>query len=718
VKKSILVLVAVSFVALLSQAWQKSPVSPVYAIENKEQSFIQDKSIKDYSKENRILSAIFSIIAQNHFKPVEINDEFSKKAFKVFLENVDNFKRFYLLSDVSTLRNFDADLDNQLLEGRLDTYELAWSIMKTRIEEAEKINTALLSEKIDLDIVESIELDPDKLDFPKDEAERLDRWRKFIKYQIMSKIEELDAMQKKTAEKTDTVRILSMAALETEAREKIKKRNGDWFRRLHKRKDTENFQVYVNSLLAVIDPHTEYFPPADKENFDISISGQFEGIGARLQERDGFITITEIIPGSPAARQGELKPDDVIIKVAQGAAEPVDVTDMPLDDAVKMIRGPKGTEVRLTIKTMEGVYKIISLIRDVIVMEESYAKSVTLKQTDGTLVGLIDLPKFYTDYNNKGGRTCSTDVKKELEKMNAQGIRKVIIDLRGNGGGSLQDVVDMVGLFIPLGPIVQVKSRTGEPYLLTDKDPKVVYDGEVLVLVDSYSASASEIFAAAIQDYGRGIIIGSNSTFGKGTVQKFHELNQVGNHLNPNASDEELGSLKLTTQKFYRVNGDATQLKGVVPDIILPDNYAYLEVGEKKQDYPLAFSEIRPTTYVKWNGVIEKMESLREQCFVRVSNNEFFRMVDEKAKKFKENKDNSTEPLNYVKYLSEKEKQQKDADTFEDLLKNLVPMEISPLDADSIRFQEKEKMEMFKKWEERLNKDIYVREALKILLDI
>ncbi len=672
----------------------------------------------DFTNEKLILKSIFTAINSNHFQPAKIDDDFSRKSFKVFIERADYYKRFYLAEDIKELKQYELKLDDAISNPNFDAYNLAWNILDKRIAEAEVIYQDLLSNKIDYTIKEDIELDPDKLDFPKDDADRKNRWRQFIKYQVISKIIDLDEMQKKNAEKSDTVKIKDFNALEKEAIGKIKKRNDDWMKRIKKMGKSDRFQIYVNSMLSVIDPHTDYFPPADKENFDINISGQFEGIGARLQEKDGYITVSEIIPGSPASRQGELKPEDVILKVAQGESEAVDVTDMPIDDAVKLIRGTKGTEVRLTIKTVESELKIVSLIRDVIVMEESYAKSIIITEPDGSLTGLIDLPKFYTDFNHKGGRTCSVDVRNELEKLKAEGVNKIVFDLRGNGGGSLQDVVDMVGLFIKNGPIVQVKSRGGEPFLYSDRDPSVVYEGDLVVLIDTYSASASEIFAAAIQDYGRGIVIGSNSSYGKGTVQKFVELNKIASSISNNEIAEDLGALKLTTQKFFRVNGDATQLKGVVPDIILPDNLTYLEVGEKKLDYPLAFTEIPPAQYQSWKGIVEKLEILKAESQARVDHDELFQSINSKALRFKELKDDTTEPLNYNEFVAEKENEKSESKEFDEQLKKLNPLVISPAKEDIGKYETEDGKLMLEKWIEKLNKDVYVREALSVLEDI
>ena len=368
------------------------------------------------------------------------------------------------------------------------------------------------------------------------------------------------------------------ADLEKEARERVQKIMDRSYDRLKRKFDDEDsFNAYVNTITETMDPHTTFFPPVEKRYFDEQMSGRFFGIGASLREEDGNIKIATLLTGSPAWKSGEITAGDFIIKVAQGKEEPVDITGFIVEDAVKLIRGKKGTEVRLQIRKSDGVIKTVTLVRDEIVQDETFAKSAVINTPKGK-IGFIYLPEFYADFDNPKGARCSDDVRKEVIRLKEQKVDGIIIDLRNNGGGSLYDVVQMVGFFIEDGPIVQVKDRDGKPQVYRDRDKTVLYDGPLGVMVNEFSASASEIFAAAIQDYNRGIIIGSTTTYGKGTVQRNIGLDKTLGILEPNS---ELGTIKLTLQKFYRINGGSTQLRGVSSDIALPDVLEYSPLREK-----------------------------------------------------------------------------------------------------------------------------------------
>ncbi|MPT34768.1 MAG: tail-specific protease, partial [Flavobacterium sp.] len=382
------------------------------------------------------------------------------------------------------------------------------------------------------------------------------------------------------------------------------------------------FSVYLNAIVERFDPHTFYFAPDDKEKFDISISGSLEGIGARLQKKNDYTEITELIPGGPAWRGKQLEQGDVIMKVAQGNAEPVDVVGMRLDDVVKKIKGKKGTEVRLTVKKVDGTIKVIPIVREVVEIEETYAKSSIVKKGDMTY-GIINLPKFYIDFENKDKRDAFKDVAQEIERLKKQNVQGIVMDLRDNGGGSLQTVVDMVGLFIDQGPVVQVKSANGKKEVLYNKQSKVHWDGPLVVMVNNFSASASEIFAAAIQDYKRGVVIGSKHTYGKGTVQNVIDLNQF-IRSNPYG---DLGALKTTTQKFYRVNGGSTQREGVLSDIVMPDRYSYIDMGERDIDNAMPWDKIDPANYQPVKGL--DFTAAIAKSKERMATNEQFKLIDE-----------------------------------------------------------------------------------------
>ena len=472
--------------------------------------------------------------------------------------------------------------------------------------------------------------------------------------------------------------------------------------------------MYINSITGVYDPHTNYFPPADKENFDIQMSGQLEGIGAQLQEKDGYIKITNIIPGGPSSLQGDLQANDLILKVKQEGGEAVNIVDWRIDDAVKIIRGKKGTKVTLTVRKPDGAEQDITITRDVVILEETYAKSLLLNDKDNVKTGYIYLPSFYADFRNPRGRFSWKDVKAEVEKLKTAGVKGIILDLRNNGGGSLDDVVKMGGLFIDEGPIVQVKEKGRKPQVLADRYAGAEWDGALVIMINEFSASASEIMAAAMQDYGRAVIVGSSSSHGKGTVQRFLNLNQT--IRNKNIPD--LGSIKLTIQKFYRINGDATQLKGVSSDILLPDNYMYIKTGEKEQDYPMAWDQIESTSYDSKSYQVKK--SVFETSNARVQSNETFKLIEENARRWEKQRESRKYPLSIAKYALQEEKQKAEGEKFEILNKlEISGFEVSniPSDLEKIKTEES-RMKINKDWIKSINKDPYVYESLQIIEDL
>ncbi|MGL5890136.1 MAG: S41 family peptidase, partial [Bacteroidia bacterium] len=512
-------------------------------------------------KDQAILARTFALLSQEHYSPVSVNDEFSNKVFDMFLERSDYNKKIFLQSDVDELKKYYNQIDDQTKSGSLDFFDKTVEILNTRITEDKTYYTEILSKPFDFTVKESVELDPEKLTYSKNTTEMREAWRKFLKYQVMVRFADLkEEQEKKQKDGKQDIAVKTDAELEADARAKVKKTEDEIFDRLSKVDRDDRMASFVNVLTGVYDPHTEFYPPSDKQDFDIRMSGQLEGIGATLQEKDGYIKVTNIVPGSPSSKQGQLKAGDQILKVAQGDNEAVDIVGMQVNDAVKLIRGKKGTEVRLTVQKPDGQTLIIPIIRDIVILEETFAQSAIINQKEK--IGYIKLPTFYADFtqNKSGKHLAADDVKKEIEKLKEEKIKGLVLDLRDNGGGSLQEVVKMVGLFIKEGPVVQVNSRKSgvRPYNDPDRGD-VVYDGPLVVLINENSASASEILAAAIQDYKRGVIVGSNS-FGKGTVQNFYDLDQmIGDG---NTFDAPLGAVKVTIQKFYRIDGGSTQLKG------------------------------------------------------------------------------------------------------------------------------------------------------------
>lgn len=667
------------------------------------------------TRDSLLLKYIKHNLDNIHYSPVAIDDELSEKAFDLYIERLDYGKLFLLQEDIERIRPYRTLIDDQFTTGSLEFFDITNSLIEKRISEAEPVYRKILEQPFDFSIVEEFQRNPDSLDHCSTREELRERWRKSLKYQALTRLSrKLEQIEKKE-EKSDTVEVMTAEEAEAWAREKVAKRYKNWFDRLKQTNRSDRLATYINSILAVYDPHSEYYPPKAKEDFDIRFSGKLEGIGATLRQEDGYIKVHRIVPGSASWKQGDLEVGDLILKVAQEGEEFVDIVDMRLDDAVRLIRGPKGTEVRLSVQKIDGSIEVIPIVRDVVELKETFAKSVML-QSKGTdrKIGYIKLPSFYMDFKNPNGRSAARDVLEEIEELKAENIDGLVIDLRGNGGGSLIDAVKMAGYFIEEGPIVQVKSRFGRPYVFDDKDDSVQYEGPLVVLVNATSASASEIFAAAMQDYQRAIIVGSPTTFGKGTVQRFFSLDKM---VDSEYEDiKPLGSVKLTTQKFYRVNGGATQLKGVTPDLILPDRYSYIDIGEKERDYPMPWSEIESASYEKWNEFSINYDYLRATESDRVMKDPTFRLLDEQARQLKSQREESILPLSIEGYQKWEEEREERSKKYKKIGKDSLDITVIPLPAD-VEITKTDSVEMVstRKWHKKLIKDVYLYEAVSLL---
>ncbi|MCC6251305.1 MAG: carboxy terminal-processing peptidase [Bacteroidia bacterium] len=655
------------------------------------------------------------VLQLGHFSPRNFDDKFSEDVFDLYLKRIDLNKKFLLKSDVEQLKTMRDKIDDQLLNDKLDFFNKSNELLSKRYAEVESFYKDLLKTPFEYDSDEKIETDNKKLDYAKDAKSQKEEWRKLFKYQTLVRIGEAMEEQEKALAKKDTIfEAKTFAQIEKESREKVEKNYTEFFKRLKKVTETDRAGMYLNTIANVFDPHTEFFPPKIKDNFDILMSGQLEGIGAQLQEKDGTIKVSNIVPGSASWRQGELKAGDIILKVAQGNQEPVDITDMRLDDAVLLIRGKKGTEVRLSVKKPDGSVKVISIIRDIVVLDETYAKSLIIDNQEK--IGYIKLPSFYADFNKPGGRRCATDVRNEIDKLKKENIKGLILDLRNNGGGSLQDVVEMAGLFIDKGPIVQVKNTGNFIEVLEDKNPGVFYDGPLVVMVNNISASASEIMAAAIQDYNRGVIIGGEQTFGKGTVQRVLNLDDRLSYTQK--SFAPIGSLKLTMQKFYRVNGGSTQLKGVESDIVLPDKFEKLYKGEREEDYPMPWDEINPAAITKWSSSFN-MDEIKKNSRIRVESNTAFKQIRELEDTYKKQSDNTLVSLKWKTYREEQKKNSTETDSLEKTEKESyqlkafnLPVDLPVIESDST------KKVMNEDWLKNVKKDTYIKEAVNVLKDM
>jgi carboxyl-terminal processing protease len=705
---------------------------------------IESKQDADPGRDKMLLELLTFVIEKGHYSPAAIDDTFSKGIYKDYIQALDPSKRFFLQSDIDEFSKFETELDDELLNKELTFFDLTYNRLKKRMAENQKVYKELLATPFDYAVDETFNTDYEKAPYAQSAEELKERWRKQIKLSALSSLVDRLKIQenkeKGIVDKDDTKKpsdILKQGEfqndlekekidkslesgkpktfeeLEKITRESAAKSLDEYFGFMNELDRDDWFSVYINSITARFDPHTSYFAPDEKERFDVSISGKFEGIGARLQKKNDFTEITELISGGPAWRGKQLEAGDVLMKVAQGSAEPIDIVGMRLDDVVKKIKGPKGSEVRLTVKKVDGTIKTISIIRDIVEIEETYAKS-SIVERNGLKYGVIYLPKFYIDFENKEGRDAGKDIAIEVEALKKAGVDGIALDVRDDGGGSLSTVVDIAGLFIEQGPIVQIKSAGRKKEVLFDRDKKIEWDGPLVIMVNSFSASASEILAAAIQDYKRGVIIGSKQTYGKGTVQNVIDLNQF-----VRSSDVgDLGALKTTTQKFYRINGGSTQLEGVSSDVAMPDKYSYLKMGERDISNAMPWDKIDPAVYSMWNKN-ENFDKAILKSKLRIAQNPQFKLIEENAKwidkRSKENLyslklDNFKKEQQRIEEANKKFKSISDYDYHLKFFSLPVEAELMKTDASL-----KEKRD---RWHESLSKDIYVEEALNVLDDL
>ena len=666
------------------------------------------------TKYEKILHNIGEMLSQIHYSPKKIDDNFSKEIFKKYLaDKVDPQKNVFLKSDIEELRRYETRLDDEIQGGKVEFVPAVSTVYKKRILEAEQFYKEALSKPFDFTKDEIATFDSEKLDYPSTLEEKKDAWRKRMKYLTLERYADLMEQREKNKGKAgETAK--TDADLEKEARERVGKIMGRSFDRLKKKFDDEDsFNAYVNTITETMDPHTTFFPPVEKRYFDEQMSGRFFGIGASLREEDGNIKIATLLTGSPAWKSGEITAGDFIMKVGQGKEEPVDITGYIVEDAVKIIRGKKGTEVRLQLKKSDGSLKWVSLIRDEIVQDETFARSAIVNSPKGK-IGYIYLPEFYADFDNPKGARCSDDVRKEVIRLKEQKVDGIIMDLRNNGGGSLYDVVQMVGFFIEDGPIVQVKDRDGKPQVYRDRDKSVLYDGPLAVMVNEFSASASEIFAAAIQDYNRGVIIGSTTTYGKGTVQRNIGLDKTMGMLEPNS---ELGTVKLTLQKFYRINGGSTQLRGVSSDITLPDVFEYSPLREKNNPDALPWDEIQKADYRNWRYSLD-LNPIKQASNSRISSNNSFNLIRDNSEWLSKVND-KTYTLNLKKYLAEQREVKNRVKQIDSLSKMPEELPVEAMNDDLKRMEyDQGKSERFKQWIKNLRTDIYLDESVKVINDM
>jgi carboxyl-terminal processing protease len=674
---------------------------------------INSKKEVDPDRDKLLLELLTFVIEKGHYNPAVIDDAFSKGVYKDYITALDPSKRFFLQSDINEFSKFELELDDQLNNKDLTFFNLTYDRLMLRMEESKKIFKDVLSKPFDYTVDEEFNVDYDKAPYSKNTTELKEKWRKQIKLSTLSSFTDKQKMEEDKKLKDPKYVMKLNEDLEKETRESSLNSLNESFGFMNELKRDDWFTLYINSIMSRFDPHTSYFAPEEKERFDVSMSGKLEGIGARLQKKNDYTEISELISGGPAWRGKQLEAGDLVMKVAQGNGVPVDVVGMRLDDVVKKIKGPKGSEVRLTVKKVDGTIQVISIIRDIVEIEETYAKS-SIVEKNGLKYGVIYLPKFYIDFENKDGRDAGKDIALEVDRLKKAGVKGIVLDVRDDGGGSLSTVVDIAGLFIEQGPIVQIKSAGKKKEILYDTDKKIEWDGPLVIMVNEFSASASEILAAAIQDYKRGIIIGSKQTYGKGTVQNVIDLNQFVR----NSSAGDLGALKTTTQKFYRINGGSTQLEGVSSDIVMPDRYAYLKMGERDEENAMPWDKIDPAPFAVWTDNT-KFDQAISNSKKRIEKNIQFQLIEENAKWIDSRSGENTYSLNIDKFLVAQNQIEDIAKKYKpivDYKNNLkftsLPYELEGMGKDAVLKEKRER------WHESLSKDIYVEEALNVLDDL
>ena len=677
-------------------------------------SFVS-KDFDTSDKDNLVIQLITYVLDQAHYLDKEINDEFSEKVFNTFLENLDPFKRYFYSSDIEDFSAYKYSIDDAFKNPNLEFFDLVYERYSKRMSESEEIFKEILSQPFDFSKDEVCECDFEVLDYVKTKDELYGRWRKLLKIYVIENYHDEIKLDLKKQEEDIEFNPRTLAEIEKETRDALSVTMNDNYRFITQEIQRGDWlSVYINSFVSQYDPNTSYLDPESKDRFDVDMSGNYAGIGARLQKKIDKVEITEVISGGPAWRDNILEKGDAILKVRQDDEnEAVSILEMRLSEAVKLIKGDKGTKVHLTIKKVDGSINEVTVKRDIVLLEETYIKSSIVEKGDN-FYGVINIPKFYIDFDNQSNRDAAKDLRTEISRLKEEGVKGLVIDLRNNGGGALKTVVDMAGMFIKSGPVVQVKYFDKEKQVLSDRDRSILWTGPLVILVNEGSASASEILAAAMQDYKRAIIIGGNQTWGKGTVQNVFPLNRMvrGN------TNGDLGALRYTTQKYYRINGGSVQLEGVKSDINVPYRYKYLDFGEKDSENPLQWDEIDDVDYTKWQSNFDFEEAI-EKSKIRMTDNEYLNLVEENAKWIKSIRDDKVINLNYEKFKEELENNSLKTEKFKSLNDysldykfQSLPYELDLIKKDSVLGIKRER------WHKSLNKDFYIDEALNVLSDL
>ena len=660
---------------------------------------LKKNKLSDPDKEKVLLEIVKYVVERGHYNSIELDDNFSVKIFDDFISKLDPQKRFFTVNDIRQLNRYKYKIDDQIKNYQLEFFEETYKTYNQRVSDAKLFVDKVFETDFDFSENEYIDLNNDSIPFSFSKNQLFERWRKQIKYSV------LDIVTQRYSSDS-----LDFHEIKTNAISTVKKNTNDFFDYANELDRDDWFSVFVNSFVSQFDPHTFYFKPDDKEKFDVSISGKFDGIGARLSRADGNVKIVDVIIGGPVWRDKLLEVGDVILAVGQGDDELVSIYGMKLDDSIKLIKGPAGTVVTLRVKKIDGQIQDVKIKRDEVELEETFAKSTVISKNDNNY-GYISLPKFYADFDNYKNRNSANDVKNEIIKLKNNGIQGLILDLRNNGGGSLQTVVEMTGLFIEKGPVVQVKSIGNKKKVLYDRDPQVYWDGPLVLLINEMSASASEIISAALQDYNRAIIIGSEKSFGKGTVQNIVDLNRFISN-----TDYDMGALKVTTDIFYRINGESVQLEGVQSDIIIPDSYMYIFNGERDEKNPIKWDKIGPATYTKWNKYSDKFNYVKDQINKKLDQNKLINNIYDRAEWIRNQQNQKNVPLNIAEYKNYQKNQKQKASQFDNISKYQNDLSFNLLKAEKPFINaNRELFEARTKWHESLTKDIYIDQAVNAL---
>ena len=669
-----------------------------------------DNKNPDPEKDKVLISVLNYMLTRGHYVQKELNDEFSEMVFNNFIDGLDPSKRYFTKNDLKEFSKYKFQIDNQLKESDIAFYSLVYGRFLDKIKNAKNYYGAILKKPFNYKKDEIIDLDYKKIAYASSEKELLNFWRKQLKLQTIDRIQEQENLDEEKFKKDKSYKKRSFSVLEKKARAEVMTSMENLYIRIDELEHRDWFSTFLNSIVAAFGPHTTYMPPNIKESFDQDMSGKLEGIGARLQKKGIYTHIVELVSGGPAWKQGELEEGDIILKVAQENKEPLDIVGMRLDDAIKFIKGPKDTKVLLTVKKkIDGTTQVITITRDIVQLDETFVKSSVVEK-DGKKYGVIDLPKFYISFDDRNFRDSAKDMEKEIERLKEENVEGLLIDLRNNGGGSLDTAIKIAGLFVDKGPVVQIKYRNEAPVVREDKDPKIQWTGSLVLLVNELSASASEIFAAAMQDYNRAVILGGNQTYGKGTVQNILPINKF----YPNY-DQDLGYLKMTIQKFYRINGGSTQVEGVYSDIAMPTRFSYMKYGERDLEGALPWDKVPQASYTQVNSY-SNFSDVVTTSIERINKDPKFQLIDEYAKWLKKEQDDSSYSLNYKQYQKELKQREDFAKKFKSVFKyqsglafNSPSYEI-PLFKENIDLKEKRNA-----WHKNLSKDLYISEALNVL---